>query len=106
MGPALPPEEPLRLPCVLPGEPQGQATFPTRSSALRSGRRGSWHLLPVGRPGAGSGDAAAAPRLAGPGLIRRAPPGARSREPPRIRTAPGGGGRLDAARLGSEAPFR
>ena len=57
MGPALPPEEPLRLPCVLPGEPQGQATFPTRSSALRSGRRGSWHLLPVGRPGAGSGGA-------------------------------------------------
>lgn len=56
MGPALLQGAPLGLSSpVLLGSPAAQLLSGV-SPALRSQRRGSWHLLCAGRPGAGSGD--------------------------------------------------
>lgn len=56
MGPALLQGAPLGLPSsFLPGSPAAQL-LPGVSPVLCSQRRGSWHLLGAGRPGAGSGD--------------------------------------------------
>lgn len=84
VGPALQPGGPLNLPS-LPLTRRAPPLSPSPAKALLGwpGRRGSWHLLPSGRPGAGS-------------ETRRLSRDARGWEL-RLRTAPGGRERLDAA---------
>lgn len=97
MGPALPPGEPWGVPSPpFLGRPAAQPlSQPPARAPL--GRRGSWHLLRAGRPGAGSGDAVAALGRAGPGLTRRAPPAAANPDRPGWPRAAGCG----PARVGS-----